>query len=66
MVLQTAVEYFRQCSRRETTSDVTGVQGKQGVQSIPNIITSKIEHPAVNEYLEHLQKTGQAGALGLN
>ena len=65
MVLQTAVEYFRQCSRRETTSDVTGVHGKQGVQSIPNIITSKIEHPAVIEYLEHLKKTGQAGTIEL-
>ena len=65
MVLQTAVEYFRQCRRRETTSDVTGVHGKPGPQSIPNIITSKIEHPAVNEYLEHLKKTGQAGTIVL-
>ena len=63
MILQTAVTYFRltQDSRREhITPDHTG-ESHSRIPVIPNIISSKIEHPAVNEYLEYLRKTGQAG-----
>lgn len=54
MVLQTAVQYFHESFKPDPDQrgDVT--------QTIPNIISSRIEHPAVNEYLQHLQNTGQA------
>ena len=55
MILQTAVQYFKQTFR--PYPDESG----EGTPAIPNIISSKIEHPAINEYLEHLQSTGQAG-----
>ena len=53
MVLYSAIQYFYKTFKpRLDVGD--------GSSGLPNIISSKIEHPAVNEYLEHLSKTGQA------
>ena len=55
MVLYSAVQYFHH------TFKPRQVGGGDNSTAIPNIISSKIEHPAVNEYLEHLERTRQAG-----
>ena len=55
MVLYSAVQYFHHTFKPRLAGE-----GDHST-AIPNIISSKIEHPAVNEYLEHLERTRQAG-----
>ncbi|XP_060567870.1 selenocysteine lyase-like [Ruditapes philippinarum] len=54
MILQTAVEYFHKvCTKSRTPS-------RDHAKPLPHIISSHMEHPAVNVMLQHLQDTSQA------
>jgi hypothetical protein len=55
MILQTAVEYFHKvCTKSHSPSG-------DHAKPLPHIISSHMEHPAVNVMLQHLQDTSQAG-----
>ncbi|XP_045162388.2 selenocysteine lyase-like isoform X2 [Mercenaria mercenaria] len=54
MILQTAVDYFHKMCK--TPVNGSGDQNKH----LPHIISSHMEHPAVNVMLQHLESTDQA------
>ena len=59
MILQTAVEYYDQVCKK------SGMPSGDHGKLLPHIISSHMEHPAVNVMLQHLQDTCQAGFLDL-
>ena len=58
MIINTCVDHFH-LMRCKDTDKIMHCTGDS--KAIPHIISSHIEHPAVNVLLEHLQKTGRAG-----
>lgn len=57
MILQTAVEYFH-----KLCTAGNGVSTSEGTKRVlPHIVSSHMEHPAVNVMLQHLEDTEQAG-----
>ena len=57
MIIMSAVQHFNDTYCKQVKAH-TG-QGDADSQMLPHIITSHMEHPAVNVYLEHLKDTGQ-------
>lgn len=72
MIILSVIEHFNstftQQSESEPNSTAAGgdTQNANGShqnkgRSLPHIISSSMEHPAVNAFLEHLEKSGKAG-----
>ncbi|KAL4221829.1 hypothetical protein ACF0H5_020083 [Mactra antiquata] len=54
MILQSAIEYYKQ-HYNDSSTDIGDT-----INCLPHIISSCIEHPAINEYLKYLQHSKQA------
>ena len=72
MIIQSAVDHFNTTFDHKSSSahkvDGNGDQGVNGGhtskgRALPHIISSSMEHPAINTYLDHLEESGKAGLL---
>lgn len=63
MIIMSAVEEFKrtcnEVANQDTENNCSANQGRL----LPHIISSRMEHPALNEFLEHLVKSGQVGRV---